>query len=270
MTDMPMLLLALALSADPQKPPSPPPDPLTVARELYNQEQYDAAIETASAIPRDLPSGDAAALVLARAHLERYRRSTQPADLDAAREALRTIDPSKLPGRDQVEFTVGLGEWLFLDDHFGAAAEIFDGAVDQSRILGVEARDRILDWWATALDRHAQVSPGYRAHTYRRVADRMETELRANPGSTAAGYWLPAASRALGDVDRAWHTAVAGWLRSREATDRGAALRADLDRLVQTAVIPERARELAGPGRDTKAAADAMLAEWNRLKQQWN
>jgi hypothetical protein len=39
---------------------------------------------------------------------------------------------------------------------------------------------------------------------------------------------------------------------------------------VQTAVIPERARELAGPGRDTKAAADAMLAEWNRLKQQWN
>jgi hypothetical protein len=73
----------------------------------------------------------------------------------------------------------------------------------------------------------------------------------------------------MGDLDRAWSAAIAGWLRARVAADRGTALRADLDRLVQTAIIPERAREIVGPSGDTRDAVDSMTAEWGNLKTQW-
>ena len=63
--------------------------------------------------------------------------------------------------------------------------------------------------------------------------------------------------------------AIAGWLRARVAPDKGAALRADLDWLVQTAIIPERARELSGASRDTREAVDVMAAEWEHLKSEW-
>ena len=99
-----------------------------------------------------------------------------------------------------------------------------------------------MDWWATSVDRHAQVTPLHRIELYERIVNRMDAELRAHPGSTAAAYWLPAAARSMGDLDRAWTSAIAGWLRARVTGGHGAALRADLDRLVQTAIIPERAR----------------------------
>jgi hypothetical protein len=158
---------------------------------------------------------------------------------------------------------------MFLDDKFGAAAEMFDSAAVNVNDLGNEARDSALDWWATAVDRHAQIDPTHRAALYRRIVQRMETELRSNPGSTAAGYWLPAAARSLGDVDRAWHAAVAGYLRARIAPDRGAALRADLDRLVHTAIIPERAKQAGLLPDEQKMAVEAMTAEWEQLKDQW-
>jgi hypothetical protein len=53
------------------------------------------------------------------------------------------------------------------------------------------------------------------------------------------------------------------------AADSGAALRSDLDQLVTTAIIPERARALAGTG-DAKPGAEAMAAEWEQLKSLWN
>jgi hypothetical protein len=113
------------------------------------------------------------------------------------------------------------------------------------------------------------VDPSNRWSLHRRILERMEEELRFNPASTAASYWVPAAARSLGDVERAWHTAIAGYLRSRMAADSGAALRSDLDQLVTTAIIPERARALAGTG-DAKPGAEAMAAEWEQLKSLWN
>jgi hypothetical protein len=98
----------------------------------------------------------------------------------------------------------------------------------------------------------------------------MDTELRENPGSTSAGYWVAAAARSAGDTERAWHAALAGYLRARLAADRGAALRADLDQLVTTAIIPERARHLTPPGVDVKPAIDAMTTEWEQMKSFWN
>ena len=96
----------------------------------------------------------------------------------------------------------------------------------------------------------------------------MEEEIAENPGSTAAGYWLAAAARANGNLERAWHAAQAGWLRAVLADDRGAALRADLDKLVTTAIVPERAAKLAGRG-DPKEAQTALLAEWEAFKKTW-
>ena len=168
------------------------------------------------------------------------------------------------------EFTLALGQWLFLADKFRAAAELFDSTSTQVDSLGPAARDRVLDWWATAIDRQAQEDPAHRAALYQRIIERMEDELRLQPGSTAAGYWLAAAARSLGDTDRAWHAALAGYLRARVAPDRGAALRADLDRLVATAVIPERARQITSPTADVKPAIDAMTAEWEQMKALWN
>jgi hypothetical protein len=91
----------------------------------------------------------------------------------------------------------------------------------------------------------------------------MQLELGANPASSAASYWLAAAARGQGDLDAAWDAAKAGWVRAPLADDRGAALRADIDRLVQRGVVPERAKVTAQP-------AEALLAEWERFKESWS
>lgn len=244
--------------------------PLSQARQEYNRERFAAAIAAAGAAMEDPAVADAAAVVFARAHLERYRQTRDGSHLLEARQALRGVDTSRLDDREHAEFTVGLAEWLFLDDQFGAAAELFDAALGPDGLLDDHARDRVLDWWATSVDRHAQVTPEHRQRLYERVLERMSAELRSRPRSVAAGYWLAAASRGLGDLDRAWNAALAGWLRARSAPDHGAALRADLDRLVQTAIIPERARRLAGPKGDPSVATQAMTAEWEELKAEWN
>ena len=103
----------------------------------------------------------------------------------------------------------------------------------------------------------------------------MTEEIAEYPGSTAAGYWLAAAARASGDIERAWHAALAGWLRATLADDRGAALRADLDRLVNQAIIPERVAKLAktdpsARGDSLKDAQAAMVAEWEAFKKAWS
>jgi hypothetical protein len=51
------------------------------------------------------------------------------------------------------------------------------------------------------------------------------------------------------------------------ARDRGAALRADLDKLMTNGIIPDRAVRLRQ--RDWKQAAGMMLAEWESLKTAW-
>jgi hypothetical protein len=244
---------------------------LARAREAYNAERYDAAIEQATALLTSPTLRDAARLVIARAHLERYRQTAEPADLTQARDALRAIDASRLPQRDQAELLVGLGEWLFFADRFGAAAELFANALARlDGRLPPATRARILDWWASAVDRDAQRSPARRGGLYSEMFARLEEELRRDPGSSAANYWSVVAARGFGDLDRAWDAAMAGWVRAGLAPDRGASLRADIDRFVLTAIIPERAKT-ASPGApgERQAAADAMVSEWERFKTDW-
>ena len=240
------------------------------ARKLYNQELYELAIRTATEARKSGEAVDEASLIVARAHIERFRQTHDAHNLSEAQAALRAVDAARLPPGAESEFTLALGQWLFLADKFRAAAELFDSASAGVDKLGPVARDRVLDWWATAIDRQAQEDPTHRPVLYQRIVDRMEAELRQQPGSTAAGYWLAAAARSTGETERAWHAALAGYVRARVAADRGAALRADLDRLVATAVIPERARQMTGPTGDVKPAIDAMTAEWEQIKALWN
>jgi hypothetical protein len=99
----------------------------------------------------------------------------------------------------------------------------------------------------------------------------MESELRKDPTSAAAAYWVAAASFARGNVDRAWEAAVAGWVRGILSVDRGMTLRPDLDRLVRDAIIPERLRRIQSTASNGEAQATeaSMLAEWTLIKDQW-
>ena len=241
---------------------------LALARTLYNAADYDGAIAAATIARTDLASADAAALVTGRARLERHRLRADPADLTAARDALATARAPQLSPRDQLDLLVGLGQSLYLGNAYGSAAEVFDTALGRGSLLLPRDRLMLLDWWATALDREAQQRPADgRPPVYRRIAERMEEELRQDPGSAPSNYWLAAATRGAGDLDRGWDAAIAGWVRAQLSPDTSVKLRGDLDRLVTEALIPERAR--TRPQREQADAATALGTQWALLKQQW-
>jgi hypothetical protein len=244
-------------------------DPLAEARRLYNAGQYEAAAHAAREALAVEGFADAARVVLGRVQLERFRQTADPADLNAARDALRSVDPAPLRYRERLELAIGQAEVLYLEDRFGAAAELFEASLDRSVVLGASAHERVLDWWATALDRYAQLRAiEERPPIYKGIVERMRAELALDGGSTPAGYWLVAAARGSGDLDRAWQAAIAGWVRASLAQDRGAALRADLDRLVTQAIIPERAAKLKSG--DVRQAAAGMQNEWTVFKAAWS
>jgi tetratricopeptide (TPR) repeat protein len=239
-------------------------DPLARARLLYNQKQFEAAV-TAAEQARLMPArADAADLVAARAYLERYRSSLASDDLTNARDRLRRIDPQRFAPRERTEYVVGLGETLYFDGAYGAAAAVFDSVLQSRDSASTDARDRVLDWWATALDREAKPRPEMDRQTvYVRIRSRMEDELALRPASGTAAYWLAAAARAQGDQQTAWDAAQAGWVRSALAGgERGATLRADLDRLVLRGIVPDRARA-------TAQSPDALRAQWEQFKERW-
>jgi len=246
------------------------PAALAKARLLYNAADYDAAIAAASEARRVPASADAGSLVLARAHLERYRQRADPNDLSAARDALQSVKQDALSPRDRVDLLVGFGQSLFLGEAFGAAAELFDTALVQSATLSHRARTLLLDWWASALDREAQSRPpDRRGAVFARIADRMEDELRIDPASAPASYWLPVATRGMGDLDRAWDAAIAGWVRAALNPETVASVRVDIDRFVTYVLIPEKARQRQALARDGQESAAALHAEWELVKSQW-
>lgn len=264
---MRLRLLALLLIGVPVPAHAAEPAALAKARALYNAGSFDAAIETAAPARQQPQWADAAALVIARSHLERFRLRSDQADLGAARALLTAIRPSLLTPRDQLDHLIGLGLTLYLGEHFGAAAEVFDNAFGRASLLTTRERLLLVDWWATALEREAQTRPADRRPAiFSRIATRMEEELRHDAGSRVANYWLVAAARGAGDTERAWDAAIAAWIRAGLSAD-GAVLRGDLDRLVTTALVTERARQR--PAREQSQAQAAYTAEWEAVKQQW-
>jgi tetratricopeptide (TPR) repeat protein len=242
---------------------------LEFARQLYNQGRYEQAI-TAAARLRVTPAADGANLVLGRSYLERFRKTTDHADLVAAREALREVRPALLTSRDRTDYMVGLGESLYLEESYGPAVELFRTALDHGQELGPRAFERVFDWWATALDRQAQSGPvDARNAVYTAMRDRAMTELGRMPELAAATYWLVVAHRYLGDVTKAWDVAIAGWVLAPLGEDQGRSLRADLDQLVSQAIIPERVRLMASDDRDRERTAASLRAAWDGVKKDW-
>jgi hypothetical protein len=238
-------------------------DPLARARLFYNARQFEAAVNAAEQA-RLLPArADAADLVAARAYLERFRDSAASDDLTNARERLRRIVPARFEPRERVEYIVGLGETLFFDAAYGAAATVFDSVLKSGASIAADARERVLDWWATSVDREAKPRPEIeRLGVYQRIRARMEDELATHSGSGAAAYWLAAAARSQGDLQGAWDAAQAAWVRAPLAPDGGARLRSDLDLLVVRGIVPDRAKASAQP-------ADTLRLQWEQFKERW-
>jgi hypothetical protein len=244
------------------------PPALAKARAAYNAADFEGAIDAASVVRRQPEWADAAALVIARAHIERYRRTANAEDLTAARETLGSIQASALTPRDQVDLVVGMGQALYLGELFGAAAEVFETVLPRTELLSETDRHLLLDWWATALDREAQSRPaGRREAAYGRIMTRAEQALVDDPANPVANYWLAVAARGSGDLDRAWSAAIAGWIRATLDRPNSEQLRADLDRLVAQALIPERAR--TRPSRENEDPVEKLREEWNNVKAHW-
>jgi len=257
------LMIALAFLTLTAAPVWSADDPLVRARQLYNLRQFEAAVNAAEEARLTPARADAADLVAARAYLERFRDDAATDHLSNARDRLRRIDPLRLPPRERDEYIVGLGETLFLDASFGAAASVFDSVLRSRGAIAGDAREQVLDWWASAIDREAKPrSDMDRNGIYQRVRTRMEEELAEHPGSTSAAYWLAAASRGQGDLQAAWDAAQSGWVRSPLASDGGVALRADLDRLVLHAIIPDRAKA-------TAQSPESLRLQWEDFKERW-
>jgi tetratricopeptide (TPR) repeat protein len=255
-------LLSMSLAVVPTARAAEHPS-LAQARALHNAADYDAAIEAAAVARADPAWADAAALIGARAHLERYRVRLDPSDLIAAREALTAVRQAALAPRDQVDLLVGIGQALYLGGTFDAAGDLFEAALDRASELDPADRLRLLEWWAAAIDRQAQeLAADSRAPLLKRLDERMEAEMRQDPGNAVANYWLAVVARAGGDAAGAWRAAVTGWVRAILHPESAGALRADLDRLVTEGLIPERERE------DSEGAA-ALQRQWQALKEQW-
>lgn len=241
---------------------------LARARSLYNQRQFDGAIEAALAAQKTPATADAATVVLARAHLERYRERADPSDLSAARAALGTVRAASLAARDHIDFLLALGEALFFEDDYGAAAQLLESGLAGAVAQGQVAAEAMLDWWGSAVERHADaLDRELRLAAFGRLRDRMALELARSPGSAAAAYWVVVGTRGAGDPGAAWDAAIAGWVRARLASGRSAQLRADLDKLVLEGIIPDRVRTVA-PDRRAQTESD-LRAEWAVVKERW-
>jgi hypothetical protein len=241
---------------------------LARARAAYNDRRFDEAIVAATTARRIAETEDAAVIVLARALLERYRDRADPSDLSAAREALGTVRAESLGERDRIELLLAFGEALYLEDDFGAAAEVLETGLSRAAGLDQALLEAMLEWWGSAIERQASgLAPDLRKARFARLAARMQEELGRVPTSPAASYWNVVGLRGAGESLRAWDAAVAAWVRARLVGGKSADLRADLDQLVLTGVIPDRVAHIV---QDQRAAAESQLkAEWALVKERW-
>ena len=81
---------------------------LARSRSLYNAGDYEGAIDAASMARLEAQWADAAALVIARSRLERYRQTRNAPELADAREALQSVRSAALSPRDQMDLLIGL------------------------------------------------------------------------------------------------------------------------------------------------------------------
>jgi hypothetical protein len=243
------------------------------ARALYNEGQFDESI-AAAAIAKGRPAAEASAtLIAARARLERFRQKGDPEDLGSARTDLVSLNPRDLAPQEIIEWQIGLGTALFLENQPGPAAEMFSTILPTARArLSPAELDKLVEWWASTVARVAESQTGNaRKEAYVAMLRAVRDEIERSPLSWPASYWLVVAARGAGDLDGAWNAAVTGWIRAGSRQD-GEHHREDLDRFVKQTLIPERAQARTGERLDSKAtqAEIATLTEqWRALAAHW-
>ena len=246
---------------------------LEKARAMYNAGLYDASI-AAAAIAKNKPaSASSATLISARARLERFRQTNDPKELTAARADLVSLNASMLAPQEIIEWQIGLGTALFLDNQPGPAAEMFTTVLPTARgRLPAAEFDKLLEWWASTLSRVAESQSGAaRKEAYASMLAAVRAELERNPLSRPPAYWVVVAARGAGDFDGAWNAAFTGWIRAGAHPD-GKPLRSDLDRFVTQTLIPERAQAHTGQrldARATQAEIAALTDQWRMLAEHW-
>jgi hypothetical protein len=260
------LTLALPLSAAAQSD-------LERARTFYNAGQFDESIAAATTASTRPAAANSAKLIIARARLERFRRQGDQAELATARAELISLKPSTLAPQEAIEWQIGVGTALFLEEQLGPAAEAFATLLPSARgRLSPEEFQKLLDWWGTAVSRLAESLMGNaRRRIYERLRVDARSELERNPFSRAATYWTVVSSRGAGDLDAAWNAAVAGWIRMNGQPDERQ-VQTDIDTFVTRTLIPERAQARTGQkldARPTTSEIAAMNEEWRAVTARW-
>lgn len=247
---------------------------LDLARRQYNAGLFDEAIASVAGGRYPPKAAASAALVSARARLERFRRGGDGQDLAQARAALATLNPRELPARDAIEWQIGVGEALFLEGEAGPASQMFASVLAPARRQLTPAEfDKLFEWWAAATARFAETLAGAeRLEQFGRMAAALKPFLDGDAPSREAIYWWVVAVRGVGDLDGAWNAALAGWIRADLWPDT-ALLRADLEQFVLQTLIPERAQAKVGQRLDTRAAIAeiaVMTDAWRAITLRWS
>jgi hypothetical protein len=243
------------------------------ARALYNAGQFDESIAAAVVAKGKPAATPSAILIAARARLERFRQKQDPVDLGAARADLVSLNPRHLAPQEIIEWQIGLGTALFLENQPGPAAEMFATALPSARDrLSPAELDKLVEWWASTAARVAESQTGNaRKEAYVAMLSGVRSELQRNPLSWPASYWLVVAARGAGDLDTAWNAAVASWIRAASQQE-GQQHRDDLERFVTQTLIPERAQARTSQRLDSKTTQTeiaALIDQWRALGEQW-
>jgi hypothetical protein len=243
------------------------------ARALHNAGQFDDSIAAAEAAKHRQSVAPSATLIAARARLERFRKNADARDLATARADLASLNPQLLAPQETIEWQIGLGTALFLENQPGAASEMFTTVLPTARErLTAGEFDKLLEWWASTLSRVAESQAGdARKHAYAAMLSAVRDELARDPFSRPTAYWVVVAARGAGDFDAAWNAALAGWVRAGDHPE-GVTLRTDLDRFVTQTLIPERAQARTGQRLDAHATAneiETMTGEWRAAIARW-
>jgi hypothetical protein len=234
------------------------------ARAFYNAGQFDESIAAATTASSRPAMANSARLIIARARLERFRRLGEPKELDTARSELISLKPSALAPQEAIEWQIGVGTALFLEDQLGPAAEAFATLLPSARTrLTPEEFQKLLE---------ESLTGNARTRIYENLRVDSRSELERNPFSRAATYWAVVASRGAGDLDAAWNAAVAGWIRMNGQID-GQQIQTDIDTFVTRTLIPERAQARTSQRLDAKATIAEIAAlndEWRAIAARWS
>ena len=266
------LVLILGLTSPDQKAlpdqkTAQAPSPLARARDAYNAGEYDQAIRFASdaraaADPRTRPPSCSPGRT-SSATARRSPRST----CRARAEALKGVGDARSRRPTTTSTSSGSASRCYYEERFGAAAECFARARPGRRPVD-RRRAKVCSTGgpARSISRRRSDPKWIARAIYQRIFDKAgggvpNTTIDRPPPRTGSA----AAARGADDLERAWAAAIAGWVRAPSTGGVRRSLRADLDRLMTLAIIPERARRQLPTG-DLQLVIQRLTGEWQDVK----